>query len=483
MAKYQYNLAVIGAGSAGLVSSYVAAAAKAKVALIERHKMGGDCLNTGCVPSKAIIRSASFMRDIRRAKQLGFRRAEAEFDFADIMARVHRVIAAIEPHDSVERYTELGVECHQGEASMLSPNEVQVGDKRLTARSIIIASGARPFVPPIKGLDKVDYKTSDTIWQIREQPKRMIVVGGGPIGTELAQAFAYLGSEVVQVESSERILIREDKDASHLVMAQMKEAGVQVMTKARAQEIEVGNDGQAYMVLTDVDSGETTRRPFDLLLLAVGRQPNGDSIPGLAETGVKINKRGAVEVDDCLRTAVPNIYACGDVIGSYQFTHTAAHGAVTAVRNALTPFLPFKKKIDWSVVPWCTFSHPEVARVGLNEQEAKAQNIPFEAVKYGIDDLDRAIADEEAEGFVKLITTPKGKLLGVTIVGAHAGDLLHEYILAMKQGATVKDVHSMIHIYPTMAEASRFAAGEWSKKHLPHRALSAFGWINRFLRG
>lgn len=482
MAKYQYNLAVIGAGSAGLVSSYVAAAAKAKVALVERHKMGGDCLNTGCVPSKAIIRSASFMRDIRRAKQLGFRRAEAEFDFADIMARVHRVIGAIEPHDSVERYTKLGVECFNGEAELLSPTEVQVGDKRLTARSVIIASGARPFVPPIKGLEKVDYKTSDTIWEIREQPRRMIVVGGGPIGTELAQAFAFLGSEVVQVESSERILIREDEDASALVMAQMKEAGVQVMTKARAQEIEVGDDGQAQMILADVDSGETTRRPFDLLLLAVGRQPNGESIKGLAEAGVKINKRGAVEVDEYLRTAVPNIYACGDIIGSYQFTHTAAHGAVTAVINALSP-LPFKKKIDWSVVPWCTFSHPEVARVGLNEQEAKAQGIAFEVTKYGIDDLDRAIADEEAEGFVKLITSPKGKLLGVTIVGAHAGDLLHEYILAMKQGAGIKDVLSMIHIYPTMAEASRFAAGEWNKKHLSPRLLSISEKLNRLLRG
>ena len=482
MAKYQYNLAVIGAGSAGLVSSYVAAAAKAKVALIERHKMGGDCLNTGCVPSKALIRSASFMRDIRRAKQLGFKRAEAEFDFAEIMARVHRVIDTIEPHDSVERYGSLGVDCISGEAAVLSPNEVQVGDKRLTARAIIIAAGARPFVPPIKGLEKVDYKTSDTIWQIRQQPKRLIVVGGGPIGTELAQAFAFLGSQVTQVETGERILIREDEDASQLVMQQMKEAGVQVMTKARAQEIEIGEDGQAQMILADADSGETTRRPFDMLLLAVGRQPNGDSVPGLAEVGVGINKRGVVEVDSCLRTAVPNIYACGDIIGGYQFTHTAGHGAVTAVINALSP-LPFKKKVDWSVVPWCTFSHPEVARVGLNEQEARAKNINFEITKYGIDDLDRAIADEEAEGFVKLITAPDGKLLGVTIVGAHAGDLLHEYILAMKQGATIKDVLSMIHIYPTMAEANRFAAGEWNKQHISPRLLSISERLNRFMRG
>ncbi len=482
MAKYEYNLVVIGAGSAGLVSSYVAAAAKAKVALVERHKMGGDCLNTGCVPSKAIIRSASFMRDVRRARKLGFKRAEAEFDFAEIMQRVHSVIAKIEPHDSVERYESLGVECVKGEAKLLSPNEVEAGGRKLTTRSIILANGARPFVPPIKGLEKTDYKTSDTIWEIREQPKRLMVVGGGPIGTELAQTFAYLGSEVTQVESTERILVREDEDAAKLVMEQMKEAGVHIMTKVRAQEVEVSENGQTQMVLADVDGGETTRRPFDLLLLAVGRAPNGDSIPGLAEAGVKVNKRGAIEVDEYLRAAQPNIYACGDIIGSYQFTHTAGHAAVTAVINALSP-LPFKKKVDWSVVPWCTFSHPEVARVGLNEQEAKAKGIEYEAVKYGIDDLDRAIADEEAEGFVKLVATPGGELLGVTIVGAHAGDLLHEYVLAMKQGAKIKDILSMIHIYPTLAEANRFAAGEWNKKHLSPTLLSLSERINRFTRG
>ena len=306
------------------------------------------------------------MRDIRRAKQLGFKRAEAEFDFAEIMARVHRVIDTIEPHDSVERYGSLGVDCISGEAAVLSPNEVQVGDKRFTARAIIIAAGARPFVPPIKGLEKVDYKTSDTIWQIRQQPKRLIVVGGGPIGTELAQAFAFLGSQVTQVETGERILIREDEDASQLVMQQMKEAGVQVMTKARAQEIEIGEDGQAQMILADADSGETTRRPFDVLLLAVGRQPNGDSVPGLAEVGVEINKRGAVEVDSCLRTAVPNIYACGDVIGGYQFTHTAGHGAV-AIGNCgyqctIGILCRLRKKFPWSVVRGCISSHPDRPR-------------------------------------------------------------------------------------------------------------------------
>ena len=481
MAKYQYNLVVIGAGSAGLVSSYVAAAAKAKVALVERHKMGGDCLNTGCVPSKALIRSASFMRDVRRHKLLGFKEARAEFDFAEVMERVQRVIAAIEPHDSVERYSGLGVDCIHGEARVVSPNEVEAGGKTLTTRNIIVAAGARPFVPDIEGMQSADYKTSDTIWEIRQQPKRLVVVGGGPIGTELAQAFAFLGSEVTQVEGGARILPREDEDAALLVMEQMKEAGVDIVTNARAKKVESGEGGR-HIVLADSQSGETTWRPFDLLLLAAGRKPNGDKVPGLAEVGVNINARGVVEVDECLRTSVPNIYACGDIIGSYQFTHTASHSAVTAVINALSP-LPFKKKIDWSIVPWCTFSHPEVARVGLSEQEAKEKNIAVEVVKYGIDDLDRAIADEEAEGFVKLVTSPGGNLLGVTIVGAHAGDLLHEYVLAMKQGAKIKDVLSMIHIYPTLAEANRFAASEWNKKRISPKLLSISERLNTFMRG
>lgn len=481
MAKYDYNLVVIGAGSAGLVTSYVAAAAKAKVALIERHKMGGDCLNTGCVPSKALIRSASFLRDAKRCQKLGFKSAQVEFDFADIMARVHRVIDEIEPHDSVERYTGLGVECHTGNASVRSPHEVEVNGKVLTTRSIVIAAGARPFVPPIKGLDKVPYRTSDTIWEIREQPKRLLVVGGGPIGSELTQAFSYLGSQVTQVEGSPRIMVREDADASEIVMSHFREDGVNLMLNSQASEVIVEN-GENIMLVQDKTTKETTKVPFDLLLLAVGRQPNGDAVPGLKEAGVEVNERGVVVVNDALQTAVPSIYACGDIIGSYQFTHTAAHAAVCAAINALSP-LPFKKKIDWSVVPWCTFTHPEVARVGMNEDEAKKSGIAHEVTKYGIDDLDRAIADEEAEGYVKLITAPGGKLLGVTIVGDHAGDLLHEYILAMKKGHRPKDVLGMIHIYPTLAESSRFAASEWSKAHINPTLLKVSEWLNRKMRG
>ena len=481
MAKYDYNLVVIGAGSAGLVTAYVAAAAKAKVALVERHRMGGDCLNTGCVPSKALIRSASFMRDVRRAKALGFRQASADFDFAEVMERVHRVIAAIEPHDSVERYSGLGVECVSGSAEVLSPNVVAVDGRELTTRSIVVAAGARPFVPPIANLEAVRYYTSDSIWELRTHPKRLMIIGGGPIGSEMAQAFAYLGAEVTQVEGGGRILAREDEEASQIVMSHFREAGVRFVLDAQATEVVV-RDGQAAMRIKENRTGEVTETPFDTLLLAVGRQPNGDQVPGLGETGVEINARGAVQVDDCLRTAVPSIYACGDIIGSYQFTHTAGHAAVTAAINALSP-LPFKKRVDWSVVPWCTFTHPEVARVGLNEQEAARSGAAFEVTRYGIDDLDRAIADSEAEGYVKLITSPAGKILGVTIVGDHAGDLIHEYILAMKKGVSVKEILSTIHIYPTLAEANRFAAGEWNKAHLSPRLLSLSEWLNRKLRG
>lgn len=483
MAKYDYNVVVIGAGSAGLVTSYVAAAAKAKVALVERHKMGGDCLNTGCVPSKALIRSASFMRDVRRAEALGFKNVTAEVDFPAVMERVQRVIDKIEPHDSVERYTGLGVECISGEAAVKSPHEVEVGGKVLSARSIVIAAGARPFVPPIKGLDGIPYKTSDTIWEIREQPKRLIVVGGGPIGSELSQAFAYLGSEVTQIENGPRIMAREDADASEIVTRHFKECGVNIVANTSAEEvISGGGGGEHKLVVKDKTTGETKQLPFDLLLLAVGRKPNGDSVPGLAEAGVKISERGVVEVNEKMQTSVPNIFACGDIIGSYQFTHTAAHAAVTATINALAPF-PVNR-INWSVVPWCTFTHPEVARVGLNEQEAKKQNIAHEVTKYGIDDLDRAIADEEAEGFVKLLTVPgSDKILGVTIVGDHAGDLLHEYVLAMKKGGKLKDIMGMIHIYPTLAEANRFAATEWKKAHLSATMLSISERLNKFLRG
>ena len=479
MGKYDYNLVVVGAGSAGLVSSYIAASAKAKVALVEKHKMGGDCLNTGCVPSKALIRTAAFLRDCKRAEHLGIRNVSFEFDFAEVMQRVQRVINAIEPHDSVERYTGLGVDCFQGEAKIISEHEVRVGETTLSARSIGICAGAAPFIPPIEGIETVDYKTSDTIWDIRTQPKKMIVIGAGPIGCELAQCFAYLGTEVTQIEGGDRIMSREDADAAAVVTDAMGSAGVKILHNTRAIAVEKSADGGARLICEE--DGEKKQIPFDLILFAAGRAPNGGKVPGLAEVGVEINRRGAIEVNEYLQTTVPNIFACGDITGTYQFTHTAGHAAYYLAMNAL---MPIKQKVNWSIVPWCTFTHPEVARVGLNEQEAERDGVAFETVKYPIDDLDRAIADEEAVGFVKLLTKPSsGEILGVTIVGAHAGDLICEYVLAMRKKMPVKEILRTIHIYPTLSEANRFAAGLWQKSNLNRNLIKISDRINQWYRG
>ncbi len=482
MAKYEYNLIVIGAGSAGLVTSIIAAGAKAKVALVEKHRMGGDCLNTGCVPSKALIRSASFMRDIKRCEKLGFKNVTVDFDFADVMERVSSVIKKIEPHDSIERYTKEGVDCFEDEAEIISPHEVKVGDRTLTTRSIAICAGARPLVPDIANLEQAPHYTSDTVWDMREQPKRLIVLGGGPIGSELTQAFAYLGSDVTQVQNVDQLLQREDPEAAKPVLDAVIDAGVRVLLDTVANECQRTDDG--WKLICESKGGGIHEIPFDVLLVATGRVPNGHLVPGLKEVGVKVNDRGAIEVDQYLRTAVPNIYACGDIIGSYQFTHTAGHAAFFCAMNAL--FSPLVKlKIDWSVVPWCTFTHPEVARVGLNEMEAKAQGISYEKHVYGIDDLDRAIADQEAEGFIKLLVKPnsKGELLGVTIVGDHAGDLLHEYVVAMRGGLKLGDIVKAIHVYPTLAEANKYAAGVWRKATLSPRLLSIATKVNNFFRG
>jgi len=463
MSKYNYNIIVIGGGSAGLVSSYIAAAVKAKVALIEKHKMGGDCLNTGCVPSKALLRSAKMLSYAKRAKEFGFQKTTVEFDFAEVMQRVQNVIKTIAPHDSRERYTSLGVECIEGEAKITSPHSVEVGGRTLTARSIIVATGARPLVPPIAGLDKVDYLTSDNVWDLRELPKKLVVLGGGPIGAEMAQAFARLGSEVTIVEMAGQILIREDEEVIKLVTKKLTEEGITVLTNHKAKAFE-GN------TLICEHDGKDVSITFDKVIVALGRKANVTGF-GLEELGVTIRKQGTIEANPFLQTNIPSIYVCGDATGPYQFTHTAAHQAWYASVNAL--FSPFKKfKTDYSVIPWATFTDPEVARVGLNEKDAIAQKIPYEVTTYGIDDLDRAIADSEAHGFVKVLTVPrKDKILGVTIVGTHAGDLIAEYILAMKHGIGLNKILGTIHIYPTLAEANKYAAGAWKKAHAPAFAL------------
>ncbi|MET0961341.1 MAG: FAD-dependent oxidoreductase [Noviherbaspirillum sp.] len=476
--RTDYNMVVIGAGSAGLVSAYIAAAVKAKVALVERHRMGGDCLYTGCVPSKALIRSARLMAQIGRAQDYGLKDAAARVDFAAVMDRVRAVITAIEPHDSVERYAGLGVEPVKGEARIVSPFAVEVtledGSRRmLTTRSIVIAAGARPFVPPIPGLDLVGCLTSDTLWALRALPRRLLVLGGGPIGCELAQAFARLGSQVTQVEMADRLLAREDADVSELVAARFRAEGIQVLTGHKAERF-VLEGGEKR--LRARHAGGELEIPFDELVCAVGRLANTSGY-GLEELGIPVTPARTVETDDYLQTLYPNILAAGDVAGPYQFTHVAAHQAWYAAVNGL--FGRFRRfKADYSVIPWATFIEPEVARVGLNEQDAKAQGIAVEVTRFGIDELDRAIADGVAHGWVKVLTVPgKDRILGATIVGEHAGDLIAEYVLAMKHGLGMNKLLGTIHIYPTLAEANKYAAGNWKRAHAPERLLE---WVRRF---
>jgi pyruvate/2-oxoglutarate dehydrogenase complex dihydrolipoamide dehydrogenase (E3) component/uncharacterized membrane protein YdjX (TVP38/TMEM64 family) len=471
-ARFDRNLVVIGAGSAGLVSAYIAAAVKAKVTLVEKHRMGGDCLNTGCVPSKALLRSAKFVQQARKAKDLGIRAATIEFDFADVMERVQRVIRTIEPHDSAERYAGLGVECIKGEAKIVSPWAVEVtgadgGKQTLTTRSIVIAAGARPFVPTIPGIERMGCLTSDNVWELRKLPARLLVLGGGPIGCELAQAFARLGASVIQVEMLPRLLIREDPEISGMVMQRFAAEGVDVRVNHKAKEFRLEN-GRKLLVCEH--QGQDVRIEFDELLCAVGRIANTEGY-GLEDLGIATTRARTVETNEYLQTLYPNIYACGDVAGPFQFTHTAAHQAWYAAVNAL--FGTFRSfKADYSVIPWATFTEPEVARVGLNETEAKEKGIAYEVSVYGIDDLDRAIADETAHGIVKVLTVPgKDRILGVTIAGEHAGDLIAEFVAAMRHGFGMNKILGTIHIYPTLAEANKYAAGVWKKAHAPQGLL------------
>lgn len=483
---FDRNLIVIGGGAAGLVSSYIAAATKAKVTLIEAHKMGGDCLNYGCVPSKALIKSAKLAHQMRKADHYGLTSVEPAIPFARVMARVHQVIADIAPHDSIERYTDLGVEVRQGYAKLVDPWTVEIAlhdgtTQRLTSRAIIIATGAQPFVPPLPGIEDVGYLTSDTLWdQFKDQdeaPRRLVVLGGGPIGTELAQSFARLGSAVTQIEMAPRIMIREDEDVSALIQASLKADGVTVLTSHKALSCGV-TDGEKWIEVEH--QGETRRIVFDEMIAAVGRTPRLTGF-GLEELGIKVNR--VVETNEYLETLYPNILAAGDVAGPYQFTHTAGHQAWYAAVNAL--FGDVKRfKADYRVIPWATFTDPEVARVGMSESEAREKGIAFDVTRYGIDDLDRAIADGSAHGFVKVLTVSgKDRILGVTIVGEHAGDLIAEFVLAMKHGLGLNKILGTIHIYPTLAEANKYAAGEWRRAHVNPRLLALVERYHVWRRG
>ena len=480
--QFDTNLVVIGAGSAGLVTAYIAAAAKAKVVLIEKNRMGGDCLNTGCVPSKALIRSARIASYIKRAGSFGLQVDNPRVDFPQVMQRVRDVIETIEPHDSVERYTSLGVDCIQGTAVIDSPYSVSVNGRTISTRSIVIATGGEPFIPAIPGLHDLTCWTSDTIWNMDTLPRRLLILGGGPIGCEMAQAFQRLGSMVTLVEMEPRLLIREDPEVSATVAVRFADEGIKVLTAHKATRFAVHGKQRLARCSSggDTEAGEIEIE-FDEILVAVGRRADTAEL-GLQELGIELNPNGTVVVNESLQTTYPNVFACGDVAGPYQLTHAAAHQAWYCTMNAL--FGAFKKfRVDYSVIPWAVFTDPEVARVGLSEEEAKAQGVEYEITRYGIDDLDRAIADGEATGFVKVLTPPgRDKILGVSIVGAHAGDLIAEFVNAMRNGLGLKKILNTIHIYPTFAEANRFAAGEWQKSHLSDRLLGIARRYHQWLR-
>lgn len=483
---FDRNLVVIGAGSAGLVSSFIAATVRAKVTLVEASKMGGDCLNYGCVPSKALIKSARVAEQMRRADTYGLKGADPQFSFKAVMQRVHDIIAAVEPHDSVERYTSLGVDVAKGYARIVDPWTVEIAREdgtaqRLTSRAIVIAAGAEPIVPPLPGLEQSGYVTSDTLWEtfakLDEMPRRIIVLGGGPIGCELAQAFARLGAEVSLVQRRARLLPREDGDVAELARSALEASGVAILVNHKAVRIDAASEEKRLII---EHSGAERALAFDALIVAIGRKAR---LTGYGLEDLGINTDHTVVTDDYLATIYPNIYAAGDVAGPYQFTHVAAHQAWYASVNAL--FGQFRRfKADYRVIPWTTFIDPEVARVGLNEQEAREKGVPHEVTVFPLHELDRAIAESATKGFVKVLTPPgKDRILGVTIVGEHAGELLAEYVLAMKHGLGLNKIMSTIHTYPTMAEANKYAAGEWKKKHAPERLLRLVARYHTWRRG
>lgn len=483
---FDRNLIVIGAGAGGLVTSYIAAAVKAKVTLIEAGEMGGDCLNYGCVPSKAIIKSAKILKQLEQAEKYGLANTNVTFSFKKIMQRVHEVIAEIAPHDSVERYTDLGVEVIKGYAIFIDPWTVEIalndGSKqRLSARNIVIATGARPFIPPLPGIEDAAYVTSDTMWsefaKLEEAPKKLVVLGGGPIGCELAQAFARLGSTVSQIELAQRIMTKEDEDVSNFAMQSLQESGVDVLTEHKALRFEQ-RDGKKFIIVEHEQKELSIE--YDQLICAVGRSARLEGY-GLDTLGIESGR--TINTNEFLETKYPNILAAGDIVGPYQFTHVAAHQGWYAAVNSL--FGPFKKfKVDYRVIPWVTFIDPEVARVGINEQEAIEQEIEYEVTRYDFEELDRAITESANKGYIKVIT-PKGKdkILGVTIVAEHAGDLIAEFVLAMKHGLGLEKILGTIHSYPTWAEGNKYAAGEWKRAHAPQTVLTLLEKYHTFRRG
>ncbi len=486
MARYENNLIVVGGGSAGLIAALIGATVRARVTLVERERMGGDCLNTGCVPSKALIRAARAAHEMRNAGRFGIRAVEPEVDFPAVMRRVREVIAAIEPKDSVARYVGLGVGCVAGEAVLEDGHHVRVrtatGERRLSARAIVLATGAAPFVPPVPGLAECGPLTSDTIWSLQNLPKRLLVLGGGPIGCELAQSFARLGASVTLLDMEDRLLPREDPEASTLLAETFRREGIDVRLGHRALRVEPSGSGRGGRLHAEIREGAQApvALAFDEILVAVGRRPRGG--PGFREAGLRLNDDGSIAVDGYLRTSLPSVFACGDAVGPYQFTHMASYQAWFATVNALYGRF-WKFRADYRVVPWVTFTDPEVARVGLSEAEAGARGVPVEVVRFELRDLDRALAEGSAEGWVKVLLKPgTDRILGAQVVGAEAGEILGEFVLAMTHGLGLKKLLATIHVYPTRVEALRLAAGAWRRSRAPEGLLAWVGRLNRLLR-
>ena len=484
--KFDRNLVVIGAGAGGLVTSYIAAAVKAKVTLVEAGEMGGDCLNYGCVPSKAIIKTAKVANQMRHADNYGLEPVTPAMSFKRVMARVHEVIAAIAPNDSVERYTSLGVDVVKGYAKIIDPWTVEIkkndgGTQTLTTKNIVAATGVAPFIPELPGIEQSGYVTSDTLWtkfaELEDAPKRLIVLGGGPIGCELAQAFSRLGSDVTQVERAPRLMGREDADVAGYAESVLRESGVNVLTSHDALRFEQ-QDGEKVLVVAK--EGVESTIAYDEVIVAVGRKARLHGF-GLEDLGIQFDR--TIETDEYLQTLMPNIFAAGDVVGPYQFTHVAAHQAWYAAVNAL--FGTFKKfKVDYRVIPWTTFIDPEVARVGINERDAGEQDIDVEVTRYEFAELDRAVAESARKGFIKVLTPPgKDKILGVTIVSEHAGDLLAEFVIAMKHDLGLNKILGTIHAYPTWAEGAKYAAGNWKRANAPEKLLSYVEKFHTWRRG
>jgi pyruvate/2-oxoglutarate dehydrogenase complex dihydrolipoamide dehydrogenase (E3) component len=475
--KGKYNVVVIGAGTAGLVTAAGTVGLGGRVALIEAHKMGGDCLNFGCVPSKALISSTNLIQHIRRSEDFGLKAMEPQFRFEDVFTRMRRRRAIIEPNDSVERFEKLGVDVFLGRAHFVSPHEVEVDGTRLRATNFVIATGSKALLPPVPGIDDIPYYTNETVFdQMPSAPTSLLVLGGGPIGCELAQVMARLGVSVTVVELLPRLLPRDDPEAGALIEKQLRQEGARVFTGTRASGF-VKKDGQ---IETTVEGGNGARAlRTEAVLVAAGRQPNTEGL-GLEAAGVEYDKKG-VKADATLTTSRPHIFACGDIVGPYQFTHTADYQARIVIRNILIPWV--KTKADYTWVPWVTYTDPEVAQVGLTEEDAAERGIAHAVHRFDWSELDRAITESEDKGFIKVLTPPgKDRILGATVVGLHAGDVLHELVVAGKHGIGLSRLSATIHAYPTLSQSVQRVGDQFQKTRLTPRVAGIFRWLYRWRR-